>query len=139
MRLAVFLWACMTLTGCTTTKQAAEVLHSSWEGQPVDAFFVKYGPPVSQYTMADGGKIFTWIGGRADVSLPGSASTTTNFVGNTAVSTTTYDDPADIHLGCKVQIVTAKDGSITSISPVGDSIGMWQTSRCAEIFGVSSR
>ena len=125
------------LGGCTTTNQAAGVLHSKWDGQPADKFFLQYGPPVSAYAMADGGKIFTWVGGQANIPLPGTASTTTNVIGNTALSTTTYQESGNLALGCRVQIATAQSGIITTIKPVGDSIGMWQTSRRAEIFGVS--
>jgi hypothetical protein len=136
LRRIFLLFAVCAASGCTTTEQAAQALHSKWEGQPVDSFFVQNGPPVSSYAMVDGGKIFTWIGGRTDIPLPGSASTATNVIGNTAISTTTFQEGSDLKLGCRVQIVTNLGGVITTIKPVGDTIGMWQTSRCAEIFGV---
>ena len=129
------LFAC--LGGCTSTEQAAKVLHSKWDGQPADSFFLQYGPPVSTYAMTDGGKIFTWVGGQANVPLPGTASTTTQVIGNTATSTTTYNPGGNIAVGCRVQIVTNQSGVITAIRPMGDTIGLWQTSRCAEFFGVS--
>jgi len=67
----------------------------------------------------------------------GTASTTTSVIGSTALSTTTYQSGGNLALGCRVQIVTNQGGVITGIKPMGDTIGMWQTSRCAEIFGVS--
>ena len=87
--------------------------------------------------MTDGGKIFTWVGGQANIPLPGTASTTTNVIGNTATSTTTYQDGGNLALGCRVQIVTNQSGAIAAIKPIGDTLGMWQMSRCAEIFGVT--
>ena len=85
--------------------------------------------------MGDGGRIYSWVGGQKNVGLPGTAQTTTNIVGNTAFSTTTYQDGGELKLGCAVQIVADKGGVITTIKPTADSIGMWQLSRCAEIFG----
>jgi hypothetical protein len=135
LRKALLSLAIIGLAGCTTTEQAATVLHSKWDGQPADNFFLQFGPPASAYTMTDGGKIFSWVGGRANIPLSGSASTTTNVIGSTAISTTTYQGGGTLALGCSVQIVTTKSGVITAIKPTGDSLGMWQTSRCAEIFG----
>lgn len=127
----------VSLAACNTTEQAAVALRSKWDGKPADQFFVANGPPASSYDMASGGKIFTWAGGHASVALPGTATTTTNLVGATAFSTTTYDDGVILHLGCRVEIVTDKAGLIATIKPIGDTMGMWQLSRCAEIFGGS--
>jgi hypothetical protein len=139
MRKAILCLAFFGIGGCTTTEQAANVLHSKWDGQSADSFFLQYGPPVSTYTMADGGKIFSWVGGRANIPLPGSASTTTSIIGSVALSTTTYQDGGTLALGCSVQIAAAKSGIITAIKPTGDSLGLWQMSRCAEIFGASTK
>jgi hypothetical protein len=122
------------LGGCSTTEQAGQALQSSWIGQPADNFFRQYGPPVTSYTLRDGGKIYEWVGGQASVYVPGSAATTTNVFGNTAVSTTQVFSGGDIYLGCKVRITTAQNGTIMQIVPSGDSLGMWEMSRCAELF-----
>jgi hypothetical protein len=122
------------LASCSTTQQAAVALQSGWVGKNADDFFRRYGPPASSFALADGGMIYEWVGGRAAVYIPGTASTTTTSVGNTAISNTQFSGGGNIYLGCKVRITTKRDRSITGIEPSGDSIGMWQTSRCAELF-----
>ena len=96
------------LASCSTTQQAAVALQNGWVGKNADDFFKRYGPPASNFALADGGTIYEWVGGRA-------------AVGN-------------IYLGCKVRITTTRDRTIAAIAPSGDSLGMWQTSRCAELF-----
>jgi hypothetical protein len=85
--------------------------------------------------MSDGGKIFTWTGGRESILLPGTASTTTSVIGTTAISTTSFQGVGDLELGCNVQLVTNNAGIITTVKPMADSLGVWQLSRCAEVFG----
>jgi len=58
------------LGACQTTQDAARNVRVAWVGQPVDAFFVENGPPVSSYARRDGGAIFTWRGGEASYVVP---------------------------------------------------------------------
>ena len=122
------------LASCSTTQQAAVALQNGWVGKNADDFFKRYGPPASNFALADGGIIYEWVGGRAAVYVPGTASTTTTTIGNTAFSNTQFSGGGNIYLGCKVRITTTRDRTITAIAPSGDSLGMWQTSRCAELF-----
>ncbi len=131
MRQIALVLACLALEACATAKQTERTLPMSWEGQPVDAFFARYGPPVSQYVMADGGKLFTWIGGETTIRLRGASSS--GFLDDT--SEAIPDDSLDV--GCKMQIITSRDGKITSMGPEQYATGIWQASRCAEVFGVS--
>ena len=134
MRLLIFALAGIVVAGCSTTQQAGVALQTAWIGRNADDFFKRYGPPASDFALGDGGKIYEWIGGRAAVAIPGEASTTTTFVGNTAFSNTQFTGGGNIYLGCKVRITTKPDRTITAIVPSGDSLGKWQTSRCAELF-----
>ncbi|WP_349370920.1 hypothetical protein [Salinarimonas sp.] len=76
MRLAAVAALAVTLSACQTTQQAAERVQGKWIGQPVDAFFVENGPPVSSYALADGGLIYTWRGGEASFVRPAQVRTT---------------------------------------------------------------
>jgi hypothetical protein len=126
------------LGACSTTKEAGNALQAAWIGKPADDFFRAYGPPVSSYTFADGGKMYEWTGGRASISLPGSASTSTTIIGNTAVSNTQFFPGGNVYMGCSIRINASKLGIISSIAPNEDSIGMWEMSRCAELFAHKS-
>lgn len=160
MRYICLLLGGLLLASCQTTQQLASSLQSKWIGRSADQFFIDNGAPRSSYTMRDGGRIYSWVGGQKSIDLPGTgqtttnvigntafltttyqdrselSQTTTNFIGNTAFSTTTHQDRSELRLGCAVQIVTDKSGIITTIKPTADTIGMWQLSRCAEIFGI---
>jgi hypothetical protein len=88
MRLLIFALAGIVVASCSTTQQAGVALQSAWIGRNADDFFKAYGPPASEFVLGDGGKIYEWIGGRTSIGIPASASTTTTFVGNTAISNT---------------------------------------------------
>lgn len=122
------------LASCSTTKEAATALQNGWVGKNADDFFTRYGPPRSGFKLANSGMIYEWSGGQAAIPIPGTASTTTTAIGNTTFSNTQFSPGGDIYLGCSVRITTTPDRTITSIEPSGDSIGMWQMSRCAELF-----
>src|SRR6516165_2990447 len=115
MRLLIFALAGIVVAGCSTTQQAGVALQTAWIGRNADDFFKRYGPPASDFALGDGGKIYEWIGGRAAVAIPGEASTTTTFVGNTAFSNTQFTGGGNIYLGCKVRITTKPDRTITAI------------------------
>ena len=53
----------LALGACTTTEEAQQVLQSRWIGQPVDNFFMRYGPPYASYQMGNGGEVYSWHGG----------------------------------------------------------------------------
>jgi hypothetical protein len=134
IRIVVSIALAGSLMACSSTEQAGKALQSVWIGRSADDFFRQYGPPASSYTLSDGGKIFEWVGGQTSVYLPGSASTTTTVFANTAVSNTQFSPGGNLYLGCKIRITTTRAGTISTIAPSGDTLGMWQMSRCAEIF-----
>lgn len=98
------------LSACGSTQTAGTAAKSQWVGQPSDMFFAKYGAPKREFTQRDGGKIYFW----GTVAMPSGVIT---------------------QVACTADIVANKDGLITEIRLQEDTIGVWNVSRCAEIFG----
>lgn len=61
--LAIVLVMAAAVAGCVTTEQASEAVQSRWVGQGADAFFQRYGAPVSEYPLSNGDVLYTWRGG----------------------------------------------------------------------------
>ncbi len=123
------------VTACTTTEQANEALSSKYIGKPVDQFFIENGPPSSQYNTQDGRTIFVWAEAPQSITMPGSSYTTVTGYGNTATAYTNYSPATTIDIQCQVRIVSNKAGKIEQILSQKDSSGVWEMSRCNEIFG----
>lgn len=116
--------------GCTTAGDADSLLASRYNGSNTDAFFTKFGPPASSYSLNNGDTLYTWQE-RARY-WTSSGSITTTVIGNVAVSNV---DPGATHLQqCQLKITAGQDGRIKSISVLSDSLGRWQMSRCNEYF-----
>jgi len=90
---------------------------------------------VPAFALADGGAIYTWDNGRSSVPVPDTPVTNTSYVGTVPVTTTSWSGGYTENLACIVQIVTDKGRKIVEIRATKDSLGMWQLSRCAEVFG----
>jgi hypothetical protein len=127
--------ASIGLAGCQSTQETSQHLQSNWVGKSSDDFFIKHGAPIGAFALADGGAIYTWDGARTSVYVPSVPITNTSYVGTVPVTTTSWSGNGSIAVACAVQIVTDKDRKITEIRATKDSIGMWQLSRCAEVFG----
>lgn len=129
----IFLVLSLALGACSTTQQAERTLSGQWVGKPADAFFSRHGLPSSSYALQNGGTLFEW---RADRSLSMPAQSFTSFSGGPggsgSATTTTTGGP--LAISCRVQIATDARRVIVEIRPTFDTIGLWQTSRCAEIF-----
>ncbi|MEX6505894.1 hypothetical protein [Jiella sp. M17.18] len=149
----------VALAGCTTTEEANQAIQGRWIGQPSDAFFSQYGPPVSDYPLNGGGKIYTWQGGdtvrdiapqyrpmtkqeleaqkkapRMVINIGGNGMADEAPPGQVLVSPGRSE-----HLGCEAQITTNPAGIITAIHTSRDTDGEgFSLSRCAEVFGVTS-
>lgn len=122
--------AIVALAGCTTTEQANVAVGKRFIGKPADSFFAAYGPPFNSYKMQDGSTLYSWTENAQHFGTPGFATTT--MIGNTAH--TRYNAPGDIVVQCQLKLVVAPSGVVTSISVLSDTIGVWQMSRCNEIF-----
>ncbi len=101
--------ALSVLSGCGTTGIANDAARDRWIGQPSDAFFVKHGAPKRQLTLNNGGKVYAW----ETVAMPSGTQ---------------------IQIACSADIVTDPRGIITEIRLQEDTIGLWNTSRCTEVF-----
>jgi hypothetical protein len=135
MRYAVLACLAINLAACTTTEQANEALSSKYIGKPVDQFFIENGPPASQYNTQDGRIIFVWAESPQSITIPGSSHTTVTGYGNMATAYTTYSPATNFDIQCQVRIVTNRSGKIEQILSHKDSSGVWEMSRCNEIFG----
>jgi len=101
--------AALMVAGCNSTEQASTAARSRWIGQSADGFFVAHGAPKQTHTLASGGRVYTW----ESVSRP--AGITTQLV-------------------CSADIVTDSGNRISEVRIREDGIGMWNMSRCSEIF-----
>jgi hypothetical protein len=50
-------------------------------------------------------------------------------------STTVTTGGGSLSVACDVQIIANSSGAILQVSIVRDTLGLWQTSRCNEMFG----
>jgi hypothetical protein len=101
--------AILSLTGCGTTQQAGEAMKTSWVGRKADDFFVKHGAAQREQQLSDGRRVYVWQTS-ANASMGGP------------------------RVSCSADIVASAAGVIVEIRPREDSIGLWNSSRCAEIF-----
>ena len=135
MRRIIGISTAILLAACTTTQQANTALSTKFAGKSADSFFMQYGPPASSYTMNDGRRMYVWAETQRNFQLPGSSTSTVNVIGNTAIVNTTTTPGANIAMQCQVRLVVSKSGTIEQIQAQSDSMGVWQTSRCNEVFG----
>ncbi|MBZ9859716.1 hypothetical protein [Mesorhizobium sp. CA12] len=135
MRKIIAISTAILLAACTTTQQANTALSTKFAGRSADSFFLQYGPPASSYTMNDGRRMYVWAETQRNFQLPGSSTSTVNVIGNTAYVNTTTTPGANIAMQCQVRLVVSKSGIIEQIQAQSDSMGVWQTSRCNEVFG----
>ena len=153
LRITLVTGALLALAGCTTTQEANTAIQSRWIGQPADAFFTRYGPPVSDFPLRDGGTLYTWRGGEKTNYIPAQYAapetdeedeerrmtrtvTRISDDGEKEVTTTTrtsngFSDatprmisPARTQqLFCEVQISTGTDDRIVAIRASNDTTG----------------
>jgi len=121
----------LLLAACTTTQQANDSLFAKFGGRTADSFFTRYGPPISSHRLDDGGRVYLWSERPIHFSTPGHTS-----VSVSGSSTIVRSSPgSDIEVLCQVRIVTSPRGTIMEIGAQSDSIGVWELSRCNELFG----
>ncbi|RKE84091.1 hypothetical protein [Rhizobium sp. AG855] len=149
----------LLVSACTTTEDANNAARSRWLGQPVEAFFAAYGPPIDEYPLSSG-KIYTWRGGDKTRYIPPTYSspepattivrteTRSDGSGQTVTQTRVIrsdpfwqpemiSPPRYQQLFCELQINANKAGVITAIRASNDTDGDgFSLSRCAEVLGV---
>ena len=107
--LAIAGLAALTLAACGTAQQAEQSMKTSWVGQRADDFFVKHGAALRDQKLSDGRHVYVW-------------------------QTTSLGPISHARVGCSADIVADTAGFIVEIRPREDSIGLWNPSRCSEIF-----
>lgn len=156
-KLASLVVVALALSACTTTEEAQQVIQSRWIGQPAEAFFTRYGPPIGEFELASGNTIYTWRGGdttryiaptytsgrpaqtvvRTETreTQPGVSVTETRIVGITPgrapemIAPPRYED-----LFCELQLTVDTTQMIRSIRASNDTDGEGLSlSRCAEV------
>lgn len=106
---AIALILSANLAGCGSTQQAGQAMQMSWIGKRADDFFVKHGAAERDQRLSDGRRVYVWQT-VANASMGGPRVT------------------------CGADIVANAAGIIVEIRPREDSLGLWNTSRCSEVF-----
>jgi hypothetical protein len=57
------------MAGCVTTEKAQNAMQDRFIGQPVEAFFSRYGMPQSTFPMSNS-TIYRWRGGETSIYVP---------------------------------------------------------------------
>jgi hypothetical protein len=123
----------LILVGCTTTNDAMRKT-SHYYGKSADDFFRNNGMPLQAYKFDKGDRMYRWSSVAHSVVMPGF----TNYSGSvgpfgqvtgSAVSSGGFA----INVQCVVDIHADQNNNILKITPVVDTWGDWETSRCNEI------
>ena len=123
----------LILVGCTTTNDAMRKT-SYYYGKSADDFFRNNGMPLQAYKFDKGDRMYRWSSVAHSVVMPGF----TNYTGSvgpfgqvtgSAVSSGGFA----INVQCVVDIHADQNNNILKITPVVDTWGDWETSRCNEI------
>jgi hypothetical protein len=133
MRNLIIILASLILVGCTTTNDAMRKT-SYYYGKSADDFFRNNGMPLQAYKFDKGDRMYRWSSIAHSVVMPGF----TNYSGSvgpfgqvtgSAVSSGGFA----INVQCVVDIHADQNNNILKITPVVDTWGDWETSRCNEI------
>jgi hypothetical protein len=133
MRNLIIILASLILMGCTTTNDAMRKT-SYYYGKSADDFFRNNGMPLQAYKFDKGDRMYRWSSIAHSVVMPGF----TNYSGSvgpfgqvtgSAVSSGGFA----INVQCVVDIHADQNNNILKITPVVDTWGDWETSRCNEI------
>jgi hypothetical protein len=100
------------VAGCGSTQQAGKAMQASWIGKRADDFFVAHGAAQREQQLSDGRRVYIW-------------------------QTSSNASMGGPRVWCGADIVANPSGVIVEIRPREDSIGLWNTSRCSEIFNAS--
>lgn len=123
------------LSSCSTTSSTLPALNRAYVGKNSDEFFVRHGPPASEYELNSGGKIYKWNSSLVSYSMPATATHTGNVgpYGN-YYGTSSASGGGSLDLYTILRITTDPKDRIKSIEIEKDTIGKWTLSRFSEIF-----
>jgi hypothetical protein len=152
LRIVGLMGTAVALSACVTTGDVDIQLKSQWIGLSSDQFFTRYGPPASEFKLANGGKIYTWRGGQAvrhvdaqyemiddDPFMMGHRrhwhDHSDFWIGSPGVIM--VSPPRDEPVYCEAEITVDKKRVIEAIRASGDTAGLgFSLSRCAEVLGI---
>lgn len=123
----------LILVGCTTTNDAMRKT-SYYYGKSADDFFRNNGMPLQAYKFDKGDRMYRWSSVAHSVVMPGftNYSGSVGPFGQVTGSAVTSGGFA-INVQCVVDIHADQNNNILKITPVVDTWGDWETSRCNEI------
>jgi hypothetical protein len=123
------------LSACATTEQGMRKL-DRYIGQNADFFFKSYGMPAASYQFQDQSRVYRWSSGAINFQMP-AVTTVNGSTGPAGIfqATATTSGGGDFGVECIVDIHTDQNNVVQSIRPIKDTLGLWVTSRCAEVFG----
>jgi len=117
--------------GCTPTIKVQEGLNSNFVNRKFDDFVIQYGPPSSKYIMDDGSIMYSWNSDVAYLTMP--AKYAVNAVGNNGL-VVDQTGGGTIYMECGLRILVSGNKVIRNIIITKDTIGIWNSSRCSEVF-----
>jgi hypothetical protein len=123
----------LILVGCTTTNDAMRKT-SYYYGKSADDFFRNNGMPLQAYKFDKGDRMYRWSSVAHSVVMPGftNYSGSVGPFGQVTGSAVTSGGFA-INVQCVVDIHADQNNKILKITPIVDTWGDWETSRCNEI------
>ena len=132
-RTLIIILASLILVGCTTTNDAMRKT-SHYYGKSADDFFRNNGMPLQAYKFDKGDRMYRWSSVAHSVVMPGftNYSGSVGPFGQVTGSAVTSGGFA-INVQCVVDIHADQNNNILKITPVVDTWGDWETSRCNEI------
>ena len=133
MKKLILIIASLMLVGCTTTNDAMRKT-SYYYGKSADDFFRNNGMPLQAYKFDKGDRMYRWSSVAHSVVMPGftNYSGSVGPFGQVTGSAVTSGGFA-INVQCVVDIHADQNNNILKITPVVDTWGDWETSRCNEI------
>jgi hypothetical protein len=133
MRNLIIILASLILVGCTTTNDAMRKT-SYYYGKSADDFFRNNGMPLQAYKFDKGDRMYRWSSVAHSVVMPGftNYSGSVGPFGQVTGSAVTSGGFA-INVQCVVDIHADQNNKILKITPIVDTWGDWETSRCNEI------
>lgn len=115
--------------GCGATPEMKASYAGRWVGQSLDSFAIRHGIPQLKQPMADGRMLVEWTDNYGIGRGGALADTLVASIGGAQTQGDSYQ------LTCKVRMIVGKTGIIQDFQVVGDTVGAWNVSRCAEALG----
>lgn len=131
---AIFLIFAIAVAGCSTTKEAMQAVSNRYIGANIDDFFAENGLPKAKWQTKSGDVLYTWNSRSVSFPIPMVTTAQGGATGSRQSVTAVTTGGGTIDVFCELQIRTSEDGTIRNITPMVDTVGVWETSRCAEIF-----